>query len=190
MVVDGTQLYANNYGSGFTIYNISNPLSIWQESVISGLGGLDFYKLGNYVYLPEFWIIDVSDSANPAVVGDTVLPVTAWSVWVNNNFGYAYVANSYEGLRPININNPTNPLPGSSYYGADDSRDVFVQGNFAYVSSDREGLKILDISSPSNPYEVGEYDTVGILPNLESVWVKESIAYVPTNILKILTILY
>ncbi len=181
MIIDGTQLYANNDNSGFTIYNISNPLNIWQESAISGLGGWDFYKLGDYVYSPDFHIIDVSDSANPAVVGDTILSATAWAVWVNNNFGYAYVANSYEGLRLININNPTNPIPGNAYYGADNSRDGFIQGNYAYVANMRKGLKIVDVSIPSNPFEVGEYDTVGIQPNLNSIWVRDSFAYVPTT---------
>jgi hypothetical protein len=85
-------------------------------------------------------------------------------------------------LTPININDPTNPSALNSIYGADDSRDVFVLGNYAYVSNLRKGLKIIDVGDPTIPYEVGKYDTTGILPNLESMWVRDSLAYLPTTI--------
>ena len=178
LTVDGDHCYCVLNTNGFTIYNISDPLNIWQESQMPTVGGVDIYKLGFYVYLPGFVIVDVGDSANPFVVGDTSLPVYAQAVWVNNNFGYGFVANDYEGLTIININDPTNPQVDSQYYGADDSRDVFVQGNYAYVSNLRKGLKILDVTDPANPFEVGEYDTVGIEPYLEALWVRDSIAYI------------
>ncbi|MEO0156127.1 MAG: T9SS type A sorting domain-containing protein [candidate division WOR-3 bacterium] len=177
LTADGNHLYCVIHATpGFRIYNISNPLNIWQEGQLN-VGGVNIYKLGFYVYLPGFVIVDVGDSANPFVVGDTSLPVYAQAVWVNNNFGYAYIANDCVGLTPININNPTNPTAQNSIYGADDSRDVFVQGNYAYVSNANKGLKILDITTPSNPYEVGEYDTTGINPDLEALWIRDSIAY-------------
>jgi len=188
LTCDGNHLYCViSDVPGFRIFNISNPLNIWQEGEL-GVGGVDIYKLGFYVYLPGFVIVDVGDSANPFVVGDTSLPVYAQAVWVNNNFGYAYIANDYVGLTPININNPTNPIAQNSIYGADDSRDVFVQGNYAYVANARKGLKIIDISDPSMPFEVGEYDTAGILPNLESSWARDTFVYVPTSVFKILNI--
>jgi hypothetical protein len=182
LTCDGNHCYCVLHADpGFRIYNISDPMNIWQESQLP-VGGVDIYKLGFYVYLPGFVIVDVGDSANPFVVGDTSLPVYAQAVWVNNNFGYGFVANDYEGLTIININNPINPVVDSQYYGADDSRDVFVQGNYAYVANQRKGLKIIDVVDPSMPYEVGEYDTTGIQPNLESSWVRDTLAYVPTTI--------
>jgi hypothetical protein len=177
LTADGNHLYCVLNTGGFTIYNISNPLNIWQESQLSTVGGVDIYKLGYFVYLPGFVVVDVSDPINPYVIGDTSLPVYAQAVWANDPFGYAYVANDYVGLTPVNINNPTNPIASASIYGADDSRDVFVQGDHAYVSNLRKGLKILDVSDPSMPMEVGEYDTVGISYDLEALWVRDSIAY-------------
>jgi hypothetical protein len=131
--------------------------------------------------LPGFVIVDVGDSANPFVVGDTSLPVYAQAVWVNNNFGYGFVANSYEGLKIININDPTDPWVEAEFDGADDSRDVFVQGNYAYVANWRKGLKIIDVGTPSNPFEVGEYDTSGIYPNLQTIWSRDTLAYIPVE---------
>ena len=179
LTVDGNHCYCVLNTNGFTIYNVSDPLNIWQESQMSTVGGVDIYKLGFYVYLPGFVIVDVGDSANPFVVGDTSLPVYAQAVWVNGNFGYGFVANDYVGLTIININDPTNPVVDSQYYGADDSRDVFVQGNYVYISNWRRCLKILDITDPANPFEVGEYDTVGANPILQTVWVRDTLAYVP-----------
>jgi len=177
LTADGNHLYCVLHTGGFTIYNISNPSNIWQESQLSTVGGVDIYKLGYFVYMPGFVVVDVSDPINPSVVGDTSLPVYAQAVWVNDNFGYAYVANDYVGLTPVNINNPTSPIASASIYGADDSRDVFVQGDYAYVSNLRKGLKILDIVNPSSPFEVGEYDTAGISYDLEALWIRDSIAY-------------
>lgn len=181
LTCDGNHCYCVLNTNGFTIYNISDPLNIWQESQLNTVGGVDIYKLGFYVYLPGFMIVDVGDSANPFVVGDTSLPVYAQAVWVNDNFGYGFVANDYVGLTPININDPTNPSALASIYGADDSRDVFVLGDYAYVSNSRKGLKIIDVADPSIPYEVGEYDTVGARPDLESVWVRDSIVYMAVS---------
>jgi hypothetical protein len=71
LTVDGNHCYCVLNTFGFTIYNVSDPLNIWQESQMSTVGGVDIYKLGFYVYLPGFVIVDVGDSANPFVVGDT-----------------------------------------------------------------------------------------------------------------------
>jgi hypothetical protein len=95
LTVDGNHCYCVLNTFGFTIYNVSDPLNIWQESQMSTVGGVDIYKLGFYVYLPGFVIVDVGDSANPFVVGDTSLPVYAQGVWVNDNFGYGLDANQY-----------------------------------------------------------------------------------------------
>jgi hypothetical protein len=179
LTVDGNHLYCVLNTGGFTIYNISNPSNIWQESQLNTVGGVDIYKLGYFVYLPGFVVVDVSDPVNPYVVGDTALPVYAQAVWVNNNFGYAYVANDYVGLTAVNINNPTNPIASASIYGADDSRDVFVQGDYAYVANQRKGLKIIDVADPSIPYEIGEYDTIGANPITQTSWVRDTLAYVP-----------
>jgi hypothetical protein len=177
LTADGNHCYCVIHDTpGFRIYNISNPLNIWQESQLDE-GGVDIYKLGSFVYLPGFVIVDVTDSANPYVVGDTSLPVYAQAVWVNNTFGYGYVANDYEGLTVININNPVNPVASASIYGAHDTRDVFVVADYAYVTNWAKGLKILDVSDPSYPFEVGEYDTTGTPPQLEALWVRDSIAY-------------
>ncbi|MCK4252307.1 T9SS type A sorting domain-containing protein [candidate division WOR-3 bacterium] len=181
LTVDGNHCYCVLNTDGFTIYNISDPMNIWQESQLNTVGGVDIYKLGFYVYLPGFVIVDVGDSANPFVVGDTSLPVYAQAVWVNNNFGYGFVANDYEGLTVININDPTNPQVDSQYYGADNSRDVFVQGNYAYVANLKKGLKIIDIGNPSNPFEVGEYDTIGTFPYLQTIWTRDTLVYIPVE---------
>ena len=72
---------------------------------------------------------------------------------------YAYVADYWNGLRIIDITDPTNPTEGGYYDTGGSAEGVAVSGNYAYVADCWEGLRIIDISDPTNPIESGYYDT-------------------------------
>jgi len=58
------------------------------------------YVKDNYAYMADgpsgLQIIDISDPANPAIIGACDTPDYAYSVYVKDN--YAYMADSYSGL--------------------------------------------------------------------------------------------
>jgi len=71
---------------------------------------------------------------------------------------YAYVADMEDGLRVINISDPTTPIEDGFCDTEGQTWDVYIFGSYAYVA-DRIGLRVIDISDPENPVEVGSFST-------------------------------
>jgi hypothetical protein len=169
----------------FTILNVSNPNSIQEVSHIDNAGGYDIYLLGYFAYISgyylpvgEFQIIDISNSNFPNIVSRCTTAGWNNGVWVNNPFGNAFIADDWEGLKVININNPTNPYIDTSMMGAEYALDVCVDNNYAYIADRRSGLKIIDVINPTVPFQVGEYDTIGDRYDIYSAVALDSFAYV------------
>lgn len=169
----------------FTILNVANPNAIQVVSYINYAGGYDIYLLSYFAYvsgyyLPvgEFQIIDISNPSFPTVVSRCTTPGWNNGVWANNPFGNAYVADDWEGLKVININNPTNPYIDTSMMGAEYALDIWLDRNYAYVANRRSGLKIIDLTNHAIPFQVGEYDTIGDRYDMYSATAKDSFAYI------------
>ena len=80
---------------------------------------------------------------------------------------YAFVADSYYGLRILDVTDPTAPVqvggyPKQSGY----PRDVAVAGHYAYLVSKNDDLRVIDISNPGYPEEVGSYELSGSFPGV------------------------
>ncbi|MCR4407133.1 MAG: hypothetical protein NUW24_09465 [Anaerolineae bacterium] len=122
--------------------------------LVSQIGGLvkAVALQGNYAYVgvgPRLVILNVSDAAHPAVVGQTgVLPGVMEGVVVSGN--YAYVAAGDGGLCVINVADPAHPAEAGSYDTPGYAEDVAVSGNYAYVADWDGGLVILRFA----PYHV------------------------------------
>ena len=79
---------------------------------------------------------------------------------------YAYVAAGSDGLRIVDISDPTAPTEVGFYDTPDDAlgivQDVVVLGDYAYLAAGLAGLRIVDVSDPAALVEVGVYDTAGL----------------------------
>ena len=132
-------------------------------------------------------IIDISDPANPAPVssfdnGDTVngktydeldAPRQIASVKIGSGT-YALVANNMDGVQIIDITDPANPEPVTSFDDGDTvNGKTFDELNGAYgittikigsstyalvTAVDDNGVQIIDISDPANPAPVSSFD--------------------------------
>jgi hypothetical protein len=135
------------------------------------------YVSGNYAYVADYSsglrVIDITDPANPSVVGTCDTPGFANGVYISGN--YAYVADDHSGLQVIDISNPANPFVIGSYNPAGVAYGLYVSGNYAYVADYVAGLRIIDITDPADPSFVGGYDTPG---NAYGVYVSGGYAYV------------
>jgi len=69
------------------------------------------------------------------------------------------VADGRDGLRIIDVSDPSNPSEIGFYDTDDYAYGVFVTGSYAYMADRRDGLRIIDISDPTAPTEVGFFDT-------------------------------
>ena len=81
-------------------------------------------------------------------------------VFVNGNI--AYIADSFNGLRVIDVSDPTNPQQVGSYTptGSRRAQGVYFSDPYLYVA-DGLGLLILDVSDPTAPQELGFYHPPG-----------------------------
>lgn len=121
--------------------------------------------VGNLLYVAAFqagfWIYDITDPVNPAVVGSLVDNSTeSRDLHVVGN--YAYVADAWNGLSIVDITNPANPTRISLYNtdkdigrGNTDKKaefhDVKVINDTAYCAGGNYGLVIVDVTNPADP---------------------------------------
>jgi hypothetical protein len=118
-------------------------------------------------------IINVSDPANPIILGSYYQSGLPWQVRVVGEI--AYLANSMVGLEILNVSDPTNPIKIDQYSGSGEAYDVEVVGDIAYLADWSRGLIILNVSNPSN---VREIRTILIPGACIHVSVVNSLAYI------------
>ncbi|MBM3327559.1 MAG: hypothetical protein FJY65_11405 [Calditrichaeota bacterium] len=81
---------------------------------------------------------------------------TANDVVIDGNL--AFCAAGFDGLRLLDIADPTLPVEISSQPITGYARSLIVQDGFAYIAADWGGLVIVDVSIPYHPYETGYSD--------------------------------
>ncbi len=97
-------------------------------------------------------------SISSSLIGNTL------DVFVDGN--YAYVTNEEEGLKVVNITDPSTPNVVGTYDTADIAQSVYIDGDYAYIT-DYQGevlqdknFLVLNIADPTNPTHLGNCSTV------------------------------
>jgi len=105
-------------------------------------------------------IIDVHDPEHPIFLGCISTPGTSECVAVQGQF--AFVADGLEGLRILDVSDPSS-LVEVGYYDRFLAWvfRVVVSGDLAFAATSHDGLTILDISSPADPHLIRSYETPG-----------------------------
>lgn len=97
------------------------------------------------------YVVDISNPANPIVVGHAYDGGTAYGVAVSGN--YAFLANDSDGLRIYDVSNPATPKSIGWTNDVSSGRNVAVVGNLAYLANG--ALLIYDVSDPTSPKKLG-----------------------------------
>jgi len=174
IVIDGDYLYAvSESPKKLVIYNISNPSSPVQESLISlsPCGGHDIRKKGNYLFIAcaagatssdGVFVYDVSDVTSPSYVTTINLGGETHGMFILGDYLYCcqHIINKFV---IVDISNPTSPvvkgsLSGTTYFHG--CHDCHVEGNYAYVTNylsttGEYGFVVVDVSDKDNPSVVG-----------------------------------
>lgn len=140
------------------ITDINNPVLKYALPSKSNETAIGVYVAGNYIYvaLDEntvqilYFGVDETPIVDPVLMGSVPLDNDVNRVFVHGT--HAFVANDLDGLRVIDISDPTKLIPVGEYKISEDkAEDVFVAGDHAFVAFRNSGIQILDISDPKNP---------------------------------------
>jgi len=85
-----------------------------------------------------------ADSLHVSLVGRYDTGDWAYGVYVSGS--YAYVADEDDGLRIIDVSDPSSPSEVGFYDTGGSALGVYVSGSYAYVADEGGGLYILDVS--------------------------------------------
>ena len=132
-------------------------------------------------------VIDITDPANPNIVGSVDTPGYATDIFVDGS--YAYVTDITSGLQIIDISDPTNPNILGSVDTPGTSRGIYVKNSYAYVADNESGIQIIDISDPANPNIAGSTEIQNAYGS--EIFVAGSYAYIAdtySNSLKVIDI--
>ena len=130
--------------------------------------GLDV--VGDYAYVTYqngggtgFTVIDISDPADPEIVGTYSKGNQAFGVDVVDDI--AYVAYGFSGIVALDVSDPTDPTLLGSFFVAANAFDVEVEDEVAYLAT-TGGLFTLDVSDPANISQL-DTETLGYLTAID-----------------------
>ena len=74
--------------------------------------------------------------------------------------GFAYIADSYNGLVVVDVSDPADPIWRGGYDTDNEVYRVALSYGYAYVADYTGGLVAVDVSDPANSTYAGNYDTI------------------------------
>jgi hypothetical protein len=178
LTLDRSNAYVAGPSFGLQVFEVSDPSSpATAASWDPAFSAQSVEVEGNSVYvgsLEGLHIVGATDLTMPQVRGFLALEDTAEDVALAN--GYAYVANSWRGLRVVDVLDPTAPrsvaaLSLSGSYGHPTRPiGVTVDGSHVFVAAGWDGwagpLHVVSIVDPLNPSVVGTCYTPGMARNV------------------------
>jgi hypothetical protein len=140
--------------------------------LVSQVGGLNYAVdvSGERAYVGNgmgFLVLDVSNPAEPTLLGKTLLPGEIWDVAVAGEFAFAACADA--GLQILDVSDPTRPVVAAvlpvDWTGV---YAVRVSGGYAYLLANDIRFVVVDVANPREPRIVGEllapYNSYGSTP--------------------------
>ncbi len=169
------RLYVNgsNRGNGGCIfYDLTqNPMVPVEVGQFDQWYVHDCFARGNILYAAHiidgfFSIVDVSDPANPLLLGTRTTPTTfTHNCWLDDTGNYLFTTDetvnsfvaSYDVTDPTDINelDRLQTAPGSNAI----VHNTYWLNDYVVQSYYTEGVSIYDVTNPHNMVEVGHYDT-------------------------------
>lgn len=163
---------ANRGNGGVIILDVfTNPMAPIEVGIFDNWYCHDGYVRNDTMYLANiyagfFSLVDVSDKANPVLLGTKTTPNSfTHNSWPSDNGQYVFTTDEISGafLAAYDISDPTNIVevdriqnsPGSGII----PHNTHVKGDYLITSYYSDGIVIHDITYPYNMIKVAEYDT-------------------------------
>ncbi len=185
--------YVATKNAGLLVFDVSDPfnVSLIGSCSVAGFKALSLYLYGNLAYLAGIGglrLINIVFPYHPFLFGSYDEIAGANKVFVNADSGkiFAYLGNPVQ-LSIVDVTNPRDIFPLSSYWSTSTMADISVSGDYAYLGLSFRGLLVLDMRDRTSPNEVsalllGDY-TRGIFYFSDFVFVTDH--FQPTNIVNV-----
>jgi len=154
--------FGDNTPHGLEIFNASDPTNITKLGDYRGVTlSYCVQTVGNYCYITGagLTILDVSNPANPELLGEYVDNDRVRYFYINNN--RAYVTCWDNGFKIIDVSDPANPELLGQYTDLGITIYVHQLEEYVFIAEWEEGLTILDVSDPTTPLFTYEYTSRG-----------------------------
>ena len=157
----------------------------WSNATIAGSANLGnknngrrVATQGNYAYVvmqsgsPSLYVVDISNSSTPSVVGTTNLANSPYNIAVEGNYAYVATSRNNAEMQVVDISNPASPSVVGAFNAAGnaDAYGVRVHENYAYLSRLNNGgnneIQIINITNKASPSLSGRYNLAQNLRDL------------------------
>ena len=163
---------ANRGNGGVIILDVfTNPMAPVEVGIFDNWYCHDGFVRNDTMYLANIYagflsLVDVSDKANPVLLGTKTTPSSfTHNSWPSDNGQYVFTTDEISGafIAAYDISDPTNIIevdriqnsPGSGII----PHNTHVMGDYLITSYYSDGVVIHDITYPYNMIKVAEYDT-------------------------------
>jgi len=178
-------IFGSNRGNGGVIMlDIStNPMSPIEVGTYDPYYVHDGYERNDTLYIGHiydgfFSIVDVSDKANPLLIGTKTTPNSfTHNVWPSANGQVVYTTDEISGayIAAYNITDGQNITELDRVQSTQNSfvipHNVHVRGEYLITSYYSDGIIVHDATYPYNLVQVGNFDTyVGQTPGFDGCW--------------------
>jgi choice-of-anchor B domain-containing protein len=166
-------MFGSNRGNrGAIILDVhTNPMSPIEVGVFDEWYVHDGYERNDTLYLAHIYegfisLVDVSDKANPVLIGTRTTPNNfAHNIWPSENGQFIFTTDEVSGafIGAYDISDPTqitevDRIQNSPGVGVI-PHNTHVKGDYIITSYYSDGVTIHDVTYPYNIIKVGSYDT-------------------------------
>jgi hypothetical protein len=145
--------------AGIRAINVSNPDVPVEAGFVAGKQGASgsaynsFVDTANHKLYVAYGsagvrVLDISNKANPELLGEYDTPGDARGIVVKDNV--AFVADRDAGVAVIDFSNPAAPVLLVTYKTAR-ARGIAMSGNYVYVAADASGMAVIDATNATAP---------------------------------------
>lgn len=177
--VAGNHLFLCTRGEGVKIIDVRNPAEVAPfvtATYDTPSDALDVFIKDGLAYIADgdtgLQIADVHVPTSPSRVGEFITGGTTFEVQVVGT--NAVLAESFLGVRVVDVSNPTNPV-GRGLVPVFGAIALQAVSNRIYAACQYDGLQIIDVSNPNAPVRLGQITTVDAALDVHTIG---NIAYV------------
>src|SRR5262249_8047743 len=103
-------------------------------------------------------VVEVTDPANPHLVGQISEQAHTLAVENRNNHVYAYFGNYNANCPVYDVTDPTAPMKLSFFHTTGNLvHDLSVDNGIAYLNAWDAGFYVVDFTNPASPTKVGQW---------------------------------